>query len=112
MPLTYDFTRIDDFQALHETEWERIVTDVFIWLSMPLEIGEITEENAGLVHFGIGLLDHLDGPFLNKDGKPYQITEQDVRRRIGLRTNTGSGSVAAIRKNIRRIVNDHMGRVK
>jgi hypothetical protein len=113
MPLTYDMTEVTDFEALHEDRFQGIITDVLIWCSMPLQVGVITEDNYRLVHLGIQVLE-MGGPLLFAPAddlgknKPYSITAEDVRRRIGLRTNTGSGSKTQIAKNIRRIVSDRI----
>lgn len=111
MPLTYNFTEIRDYEDLHKDEFERYVTDAIVWLSMPLGVGTITEDNADLFHFGITVLEGIHGMFLNKGGKPYRISQEDVRRRTGLRTNAGGSSVNELKKSIRRVVNENMGRV-
>jgi len=113
MPLTYNFREVADFEALHEDHFQGLISDVLIWCSMPLEVGVITEDNYRLVHLGIQVLEMngamLHGP-ADEHGKsqPYFITVEDVERRIGLTTNTGSGSKTQIAKNIRRIVSERI----
>jgi hypothetical protein len=117
MPLTYDFREVADFAALHDDDFQALITDVLIWSSMPLEVGAITEDNYRLVHLGIQVLE-TNGALLRSPAdergktRPYYITQDDVQRRIGLRTNTGSGSKTQIAKNIRRIVGERIKEVQ
>ena len=113
MPLTYDYSEVADYADLHEDTFQATITQVIVWTTVPLEVGVITEENYRLVHMGIqvlemnGLLMHAPADESGK-GRPYSITLRDVYRRIGLRTNSGSGSKAQIAKNIRRIISQRI----
>ena len=104
MALTYDLTKVRDLADL-DTDAERAISEALMFLSMPLEIGPITAANADAVYAAVAMFERLTGPML-ASGVP--ISREDVHRRIGMRTNTGTGSPAVIRKNGIRIARDRL----
>ena len=64
------------------------LTNQFIWFTMYVDIGEITEENAAQFYARVSLLEKLNGAFMwEEDNTPYFITYEDVKKHIGLHTN-------------------------
>ena len=63
------------------------LTNQFIWLTMFVDIGEITEENAAQFYARVSLLEKLNGAFMWEEDTPYFITYEDVKKHIGLSTN-------------------------
>ena len=64
------------------------LTNQFIWLTMIVDIGEITEENATQFYARVSLLEKLNGAFMwEEDNTPYFVTYEDVKKHIGLSTN-------------------------
>jgi hypothetical protein len=117
MPLTYDYTDIRDYETLHESGSERVITETILFCMMPLQVGVITEANARLFHLGIQVLE-MDGALMrgpaDEAGKnrPYYISVADVERRIGMVSNTGTGRVQDIARNIRRIMSEKIKEAK
>jgi hypothetical protein len=92
MPLTWDLSAIKDWEDI-KTDEEWPTTNVCIFLTMHTGIGSWTEANAAEVYSRAKLLERLYGAFLfdTTDGKHTEVwlSTEDIRRRIGLRTNVG-----------------------
>jgi hypothetical protein len=75
------------------------ITNGLIWATISVGMGTITEDNWQKFYQRIKVLERLTGEFLNTtvtEGvgvdsgpvvKPYFFTAQDIKRRIGLKTN-------------------------
>lgn len=72
------------------TEWEFKVLDAMIWLTMAVGMYKITDSNWKEFHARIQFIERLHTPMMSKDGKDYFITEEDVKRCIGLQTNAST----------------------
>jgi hypothetical protein len=87
MSLNWEFKDKTRFAAIKGES----LNDAFIWGTIFVGIGEITEKNVEEWFFRYRFYDELCGPFnhvtVNGKPEPYQITLEDTRKRIGLKTN-------------------------
>lgn len=99
MSLDWNITQCGHVAALvADTPGGWPVTECVIWLTMIVGIGEITAESAEKVHARIYAWETVAGP-LSTSGRA--ITPDDIRRRVGLRTNASPRSDALFRKKVR-----------
>ena len=116
MPLTWDIEDIEDYknvcwireeEDLGDESKVRLnpVTEVLIWATISVSMGEITAKNADEFFARVFICDRLFGGFLIKDGKPENLTPEHIRAHIGLRTNVSEETRA---KWMKRIVGDEM----
>lgn len=82
-------------QGLTEDDWP--VTECMIWLCMICGVGVIDEKSAPIFFDRIHAWESATGP-INTNG--VRITAEDVRRRIGMRTNASTMSDAAFKKKL------------
>ena len=82
-------------------QWK--ITDSLIWASMPCGFNRITNKNYEEVWLKVSLYERYLGNYINKleDGTknnyiPYYITLEDVKRRIGLHTNSSPYTVRQV----------------
>ena len=108
MALTYDNTGIAEYEALHTDENEWAVTQAIMFLSMPLGFGSITDRNEDEVYAAIAVYEAMCGPLLRirheDEWIERPITQADVHRRVGMKTNAVNGST--VLSNLKRIVAD------
>lgn len=105
MSLDWNTTKVKDYDKL-KTDEEWPITEAIIWMTMSLDIGDITEKNIPEWLFRIRIFTRVsDGHgFGIKDGKPWNPSEEDLRKRIGLTTNVGTRTrkqyLAKVMKNL------------
>ena len=88
MSLNWSVQKVRDWQALAADKNEAAITEVVILATMGVDIGEITEKNWVEFYARMKFLETLNGPWLRDgDDKPYLLTPQMVKRRIGLKAN-------------------------
>lgn len=119
MALHYDLTKIKDSDSVcflvapadeptrGITKGDRIInplTEVLIWATIAVDLGQITAENAGEFFARLRFTERLDGPFLiravGEDGKRPEgaaafITEDEVLAHVGLSCNVTPRSRSA-----------------
>ena len=94
MALNYDLTLIKNYKKL----WERSeITQentqmkepyrTIIFCTMIVGMREITEENCSQFHERVSFVEKTKGSFFYKNKKPLPISEKDINRMIGLKTN-------------------------
>ena len=89
---------IEEIKNYKELCWDKDknlnpITDVLIWCSLGVSIGEITIKNWKDFYLRVHLQEEWRGTYLNdKKGKPKYITKQDVFNHIGLYTNVSNES--------------------
>jgi hypothetical protein len=107
MPVTYDFSDVRDHELLHADDLEWGKTQALFnggWALGIFDIigmGNITEENAGEVWARLAISQGLVGSFLNRGGVPVLYTQEDITRRIGLRTNYSNRTRAEFFKTVK-----------
>lgn len=75
------------------------VTNGLIWLTMVVQLGEITEKNVVEFATRVAIYQKLNGAYLiDGDGKPREITAEEVRAHVGLYTNVTSHTRTAFLK--------------
>lgn len=107
MALNWDISRVKNYEVLsiHPKDRERAaanpdgtyrwnpVTQALIWITLPIDIGQITEKNWREFYKRVYAYERLRGPFNREeiDGVVVDkyITAQDVYDHIGLSTNVG-----------------------
>lgn len=87
MSLDFDFTGIRDWEELHSDEDQLGISHGLVWGALATGIGTLTEQNVPEYYARIKVLEQLGTHLLSSSEGPYAITVQDVRRRVGLRTN-------------------------
>lgn len=85
MSLNWDISKVKNFEEMQETESG--ITDAVIWLTMAVGFGEITEDNVEEFAQRAALVQMVNGPWLVRG---IYVTEEMIRRRIGLGTNVGN----------------------
>ena len=71
-----------------ENEKWHAVSDHLIWMTMAVDLGEISESNLDEWEFRLGLLQRINGADLGMKGNPrIYITREDLENHIGLSTN-------------------------
>jgi hypothetical protein len=94
MALNYDLSQIKDYKKL----WERseitqentqmkVPYRTIIFCTMIVGMREITEENSSKFIERVSFIEKTKGSFFYKNKKPLYITEKDINRMIGLKTN-------------------------
>ena len=100
MALTYDFTKVEDFDALREDDNERVINDMIVWATVFVDMGEITKDNYLEFAKRVHMWEKANGALSYRDGESYYLTPEDVRKRIGLRTNVSKKTPAQYRTKI------------
>lgn len=91
MPLTWDISKVKDFEELQgEDNVEAVITTAIVFCTMSIGMGRITEENAAEFYARTTLVEKIHGTFRFGGQGNMGITIADVRRRIGLTTNVSS----------------------
>ena len=90
MSLNWDVSKVADYKEMQETESG--ITDAVIWLTMAVGLGEITEKNCEEFARRAALVQMLNGSWLIRG---IYVTEDMIRRRIGLHTNVSDETWAA-----------------
>jgi len=94
MALTWDVTNVTNSEEITEgNEWG--ITETTIWMTMMLGLSGITEANVDEFVARSALCQAIDGPLLSMNGKSVYVTEEMIRRRVGLRTNVTEEKRAA-----------------
>lgn len=84
MALHYDFTKVEDADALADTEAG--INEAIVWLSMGVNLHGISEDNVDEFCVRAAFLQALFGPYLSHG---IYVTDEMIRRRVGLTTNVG-----------------------
>lgn len=108
MPLTYDLTKIEDYEnvcnvwtTVHKDELmddeernedgkvlrRNAATTALIFACISVGIGSITPENVGKFCARLNIVQRLHGDLLVGPKGPVPVTEEDVFAHIGLKTN-------------------------
>ncbi len=103
MSLDWNAENVRAFERLHSTNTGWLITDSLIWASLFTGMREITAANWREVYTRTKAAHHVTGLCVYRtmgDGAPIErsITPGMVRRRIGLRTNTGGKTKAQFTK--------------
>lgn len=105
MPLTWNTTNIAnrnevDTDPYDEKSWHPVCTGL-VWLSLHCGFNEITQKNHEEVAQRIAIWQKFFGPYLCKDvTTSVYITNLDVQRYIGLRTNASRMTKTQFNKRI------------
>lgn len=106
MPLTWNIRAVDNYEEIAVEGRESVITESLVMFSMVIESGGITEQNVGDWFAAVALYETLYGALSHEGGKPAPLTVEDVRRRVGLRTNAGGLGSAGIKKHAKRLAMD------
>lgn len=87
MALHWNVTKCADAEALtKKPEWG--ITEALIWMTMAVDLGDITEKNLDEWMVRLRVVEKTTGPILRDgNGKDLKVTREMVERRIGLKTN-------------------------
>ena len=91
MSLNWDITKVEDSKDLcHNDDGSlSVVTEALIFITIPIEIGEITEKNYEEFWARVRLVELTCGPMCSFPDGPRLLTLENVRSHIGLHTNAG-----------------------
>ena len=104
MPLHWNIKSCRDFEALLEKQEDADVTRSIVMASMSIGIPFIETENAQEFALRIRIFEQVCGAMLwdSTGGAPKDryITLEDIKRRIGLRTNSSKKTKAQFMRDI------------
>ena len=110
MALNWNITNCNNYQALQiEETGEWSVTNALIWLTIGVDMGQITETNIGEFYARTKVWELVTGAMINKQNEetkewePYFLTFSDTHKRIGLSTNVSYESITKWFKRIEEI---------
>ena len=119
MALHFDFGKVADYQRLttdplDENRWHP-VADALVWLSLSCGYNHITEKNYKDIAKRIALYQMAGGAYFSyyegegdsKNRVSIYITEEDVRRFIGMHTNASTKTAAQFNKLLIAIMRDN-----
>lgn len=90
MSLNWDISEVKDLESIKtEEEWPK--TEALIWQTMFVDMGSITEENYVEFFMRMRILAAVQD--LTFPPYPFDLTIEDVERRIGLHTNVSNVSM-------------------
>jgi hypothetical protein len=87
MSLNFYFGNVADYEQLHSDDRQWSITEHLIWHTMAVQMGSITEKNwkqFAKRYFAYHLV--------NQTPDNGKVTVADIKRRIGLSTNSGTSS--------------------
>lgn len=87
MSLDFDFRSIRDYEELHSDPEQLVLSQGLVWGALATGIGRLTDQNVPEFYARVKVLEQLGTHLLAGPDGPYQVTIQDVRRRVGLKTN-------------------------
>lgn len=116
MPLTWDITRCAEKPETLNAGVDGTITEAIIFLTMGTGIGDLTEAIAPEFYGRVHLMEQLYGAMVRlpspEGGAPVDrfLTPEDIRRRIGLRTNVGKveSRSAFVKRHCTSVVTDAM----
>lgn len=108
MSLNWDLSKIADHEELFvdTPDGQRLdgLTESFIWTSMVTGLGKdwsLDLDFAPEFYARVKLIEKINGPLVRKPGvERYEVTLEDVFRRVGLHTNVSPVSRAQFIKNM------------
>lgn len=87
MSLNFNGSRIKGWADIPSEE-----CDAIIWLTMAVDIGDITEKNWREFAYRLKVYQDLFGAYWTVNGKPERVTAEHVKKMIGLSTNVTNRS--------------------
>lgn len=87
MALTWDISKVKDWQELTEDKNESVITETIIWGCMATDIGEITNANWQEWFTRFAWLEKEQGAWMSNGDESLFMKPEWVKRRIGLKTN-------------------------
>ena len=87
MSLNWNIRSVREYEELVDGGRESAITEMLVWATMAIGLGDITEKNADEFYARVKLAEKLTGTFGWVEGKNYSLQPEDVQRRIGLSTN-------------------------
>jgi len=96
MSLNWDVTEVKDHEEITAEGMPWVVTEVLIWYTMAVDLGEITEENHEEFFKRVSIWESIHGAGMverNTETDEHEdrfVTLEDVERRIGLNTNVSN----------------------
>jgi hypothetical protein len=112
MSLNYDISRVDDAAKADGEPWR--ITDTLIWATMAVDMGEITEKNYEEFAERLALSAKVHGTLMQKvvDGELVDrpITVEEVKARIGLKTNVTTTTARAFQGRLNRAMKEQVAR--
>jgi hypothetical protein len=101
MPLTYDATKITNFEELHESPMEWTKSAYLCFEMMRCGFGwEITQDNAPKLWKRVKVAQKVWGAILTSSEGDVFYTEADILRRVGYSTNVAMVTEAKFAKSL------------
>lgn len=99
MALNWNIENVENWKQISENDNERVITDVLVWATLVVGIREIKSNNVDEFYARVHLVEVLQGAFRNKEGNSIFITKDDIQRRVGMTTNSGTYTRIQFNKN-------------
>jgi len=88
MALNWNISKVKNYKELINNGRMIAPYEALLLASIIVGINEITEKNYKDFYKRVRFIELLSGSYYYKDGKPLFITEEEIERFIGLKTNT------------------------
>lgn len=109
MGLNWNMEQVADWEAkcTHPSDPDRLspVADAIIWMTLAIDLGEITEKNLAEFWKRTAAYQTLGAPMQTTDG-PVYLTREDIEDFIGLRTNVTNRPSAHFAKRLLTMATD------
>jgi len=107
MALDWYFGKVENFkQVCFQNKKMNPVSHSLIFATMVIGMNEITKKNWAKFYARLHLWELIHGAYLSKNGKPFLISADEVKRHIGLSTNASVFSDARFLRNFSRKLKD------
>lgn len=111
MSLNWDVRNCDE-SVKDEKNWS--ITEIIIFATMSVDMGEITEQNVDTFIARVRAIETVYGPSVvenTKDGLVHRgLTEEEIRLRIGLKTNVTTTSDVKFRNRMAKALMERSAR--
>lgn len=112
MGLNWDITNCKNMDSLTvEENGEWAITNSLIWLTLAVDMGQITDKNIGEFYARTKVWEALTGAMItrgtDKELEDYFLTFADIHKRIGLSTNVSNVTITNWFKRINRMLTEN-----
>ena len=108
MALHWDITNCKNMESLKvEETGEWAITHSLIWLTIAVDMGQITDKNIGEFYARTKVWEALTGGMVKNGSEDYFLTFADIHKRIGLTTNVCNVTITNWFKRINKMLTEN-----